>query len=143
MTPRSALLVVAALLSALASADAGAQTIYRCGNEYTRVPCANGKALEAGDGRSAAQRAEARRNTYSDKRLAAEMERDRRREEAAHPPAAAGSLSPASAAAPADAVSAPKKPAKKKSKRRPVLIASDSDFIAGVPGSEKKKTASR
>ena len=139
MTIYSAVLVGTALLmSVLASADVGAQTIYRCGNEYTRVPCANGKALEGGDGRSAAQRAEARRNVNDEKRQAAEMARDRQREEAAHPPAAAGSLSPASAATRADAASAPKKPAKKKGKRRPVLIASDSDFIAGVPGSGKK-----
>ena len=118
-----------------------AQTIYRCGNEYTRIPCANGRALESSDTRTAAQRAEGRALLIRERRQAADMEKTRRREEAALKPAAAASLSPARAPeAAASAASAPKKTnAKKKtgkSKR-----ADDGDFVAGVPPAPNPKKA--
>jgi hypothetical protein len=136
-------LIAAALAACAASAallpiNAGAQTIYRCGNEYTRIPCADGRALETGDTRSAAQRAEARRQIADERRLGNEMEKERRRNEAAIKPAAAGSLNASSNAA--SGVTTAKKPATKskrpKAKAKP---ADDADFVAGVPGSGQKK----
>ena len=134
---RHARIVVA--VAVLWSAGAFAQTIYRCGNEYTRVPCSAGKALDVGDPRSAAQRAEARRLVAAEQRLGAEMERDRRRAEAELKPAGAASLGPARvASAPAA------KKAKAAPRKKPKAAAGAEegrDFIAGVPGSGRKAAA--
>ncbi len=113
----------------LGAGSAHAQTIYRCGNEYTRVPCANGRPLEAGDNRSAAQRAEARVLIAQERQLAREMEGARRRDEAHIKPAVAGSFGPAPL--PGAAASAAKKQTPKK--KRKVPAANDRDFLAGVP----------
>ena len=118
---------------------AQAQTIYRCGNEYTRIPCADGRPLESSDTRSAAQRAEARALLVQERRQAAEMEATRRRDEAALKPAKAASLSPVRTAAPA--ASAPRR-RRSRSRRsgcaRP-QGADERDFIAGVPPAPKPK----
>ena len=120
----------------LAAGTAAAQPIYQCGNEYTRIPCANGRQLDTADTRTSAQRAEARRLLEDQHRQAVEMERDRRRNEAAIKPAAAGSLSAPPAAA-SSAASSPKKSKSTKKKHR--KVDADDDFVAGVPGSGKKK----
>jgi len=110
------------------------QTIYRCsGNEYTRVPCPDGRPVEALDTRSAAQRAEARRILAEEEKRSKEMEHDRLKHEASIKPAAASSLQAAAPAAPA---SAPKKMAAKKKRHKPGLDA-DGDFVAAVPGKAK------
>lgn len=134
------IIVAIAAAACCHAGGAGAQTIYRCGNEYTRIPCPQGKAIETLDARTAAHRAEAQRLAAEEKRLGAEMERDRRRHEAALKPAGAARLGAAPASA---AASAPKKAAAKK--RRPTLQAADPDrdFVAAVPGSGKKATARR
>src|SRR4029078_2481859 len=77
--PAPAMLAIALLFS---SGIAAAQTIYRCGNSYTRVPCPDGRALDVGDPRSAAQRAEGRRVAAAEKQLGDTMARDRRQAEA-------------------------------------------------------------
>jgi hypothetical protein len=118
--------------------SAAAQTIYRCGNEYTRVPCPNGKPIESLEPRTAAQRAEARQQLIDEKRQGAEMERDRLRKEAALKPALASSLSAAPAAHAASAPS--KKPSQKKRQHKVQSAEADRDFIAAVPGSGKKST---
>jgi hypothetical protein len=126
------------LAAALCAGSAGAQTIYRCGNEYTRIPCPDGRALETADTRSAAQRAEARALIAKDRRQAAEMQRDRRRDEAATKPATASTLGPAGAAsATAAGASAPKKPAAKKKRQKLAAGEADKDFIAAVPPKKK------
>jgi hypothetical protein len=133
---RSHLIVIGAL--ALASAATQAQTIFRCGNEYSRVPCPQARPLDdVGDATTAAQRAEARQVALSEKRLAAEMTRDRREQEAALRPAVAGSLGPAPA--PAAAASAPTKKHAKKRKKSAAVDA-DRDFIATVPKAKKAPT---
>jgi hypothetical protein len=134
---------VLGLGTVLLGTNAGAQTIYQCGNEYTRVPCLNGRALDTADTRSAAQRAEAHRLLEDQRRIAAEMTRERRRNEAALKPALAGTLStPPRAAAPAAAASAPKKPGSKGRKKRSHSAAADDDFVAAVPPAPRKKVAS-
>ena len=121
---------VAALVSALASAAIGAQTVYRCGNEYTRVPCPNGKAVEVDNRTTAAQRAEAREVARREKQLGADMAHDRREEARAQQPALATSLSAKPAASAASA--APIKKKGKKSKK-PAALAEERDFIAARP----------
>jgi hypothetical protein len=127
-------------VACLCSAGAFAQTIYRCGNEYTRVPCSGGKALDVGDPRSAAQRAEARRLVAAEQRLGAEMERDRRRAEAELKPAGAASLGPVARAASAPVVKK-KVPAARKKPKAASDTEAGRDFIAGVPGSGRKPAA--
>ena len=107
--------VLAAVAAGLgSSAGAQAQPIYRCGSEYTSAPCPEGKPLSNPDSRSAAQREEARAGVEQQKRLAAEMERDRRRDEASIRPALAGSLGPSRPAAAAPALRETKKKHHKK-----------------------------
>ena len=115
--------VVLALAACLLGAGAAAQTIYRCGNEYTRVPCAGGKVVNAESRVTDAQRAEARR--------VASQER-RRADAAALHPSGGASLGPGKA--PASAASAPAKKKKKtQTKKKPVAADGDEDFLARVP----------
>jgi hypothetical protein len=72
----------AAWLLALAALPGAAQTVYRCGNEYSQTPCAQARALamdeakpSAADARAAG--AQAQRNA----KLAERMEKDRLAEE--------------------------------------------------------------
>lgn len=116
---------------ALTGASASAQTIYRCGNEYTRIPCAEGKAVDP-DRRSAARVAEGRQVSEQERRLGNDMARDRRQREASLRPAAAASLGPRKpATGPLPAASASLKP-KKKAKGK-MLVVDERDFIAAVP----------
>ncbi len=131
-------LAIAAGVGCLAG-SAAAQTIYRCGNEYTRIPCPHGRALESIDPRTAAQRAEARRLVADERRQAADMARDRRRDEAALKPALASSLGPVPASA--AAASAPTKAVQKKRPRK-VQIVDERDFVPAVPGPGQGKSAS-
>ncbi|HUP09505.1 MAG TPA: hypothetical protein VMU47_20265 [Caldimonas sp.] len=111
-----------------------AQTIYRCrGNEYTRIPCPDGRPLEAFDTHSAAQRAEARRILAEEEKRAQETEHERlKRETSIKPPAA----SSPKATPVATAASAPKKAAPKK-KPQKAEPDPDRDFVAAVPVAPK------
>ena len=116
-----------------------AQTVFRCGSVYSQTPCPQGKVVEATDPRSAAQRAEAKRVAADERKLAADMRRDRVAEESALQPAAAGSLS-ATKPAPAKAESnADRGAKKKKQKRTSVKPAAGEDFIAVGPSNKKKR----
>ncbi|HWH84329.1 MAG TPA: hypothetical protein VNU71_19035, partial [Burkholderiaceae bacterium] len=87
-------LLIALSLTLLAAAAAVAQPVYRCGSTYTQTPCpASGRIVDASDARSDSQRAEALRLAADERRLAAEMRRDRLAEQAALRPAGAASLS--------------------------------------------------
>ena len=126
------LLVAVAALVAVASAAAGAETIFRCGNEYTNVACTHATTLVVAGAVTPEQRAEARDVARREKTLAAEMTRDRREQEALAKPALAGSLSaPRAAAAP----QAAKKHAKKHDKK--AVIDEERDFVATVPKAKK------
>ena len=100
-----ALLVGAALLGAITieAVQAQAQTVYRCGNEYSQAPCPNGKPVDTADPRTPEQRAQAERLNASEARRTAEMRRERLAEQATQKPASAASLSAAPAAQPASA----------------------------------------
>ena len=81
------LLVAVATLAAVASGAAGAETIFRCGNEYTNVACTHATTLVVAGAVTPEQRAEARDVARREKTLAAEMTRDRREQEALAKPA--------------------------------------------------------
>jgi len=126
--------LLAGLLLAAAGSAAAQAAVYRCGNEYSRMPCSQGKVVDTqGTARTEAQRAEALRVAASEKQLAEDMARDRRRAEAAHRPAAAGSLGPARPAASATA----KAPSAGKGKDKKKGGAADGeDFVAQVPAAK-------
>ncbi len=119
---------VVAFAACLVGTSASAQTIYRCGNEYTRVPCANGKVVNAESRVTEAQRAEARQVAREERKLADATARARRAEEAANHPAAAASLGPVQA--PAASAAAKKKT---KQRKKPVASEADEDLLARVP----------
>jgi hypothetical protein len=127
-------LIALAILAALASTSANAETIYRCGHEYTSVACSEARPLVVASAPGAEQRADAREVARREKALAAEMVRDRRTREADLKPALAGSLSGprVAAAAPSAAV---KKHAKKR--KRNAAPEDERDFIATVPKAKK------
>jgi hypothetical protein len=109
--PLIALLSVASWAMSGAGATAG-PTVYRCGpdrNVYSQLPCTDGEAVDARDGRTAKQRAEAEAAAHRQAEIGSKMEQDRLAREAAAP-SSAMNLAPVSHAA-----SAPKaKPAKGK-----------------------------
>ena len=102
-------LIVAALLAAAALSAAQAQTVYRCGNVYSQAPCPQAQAVDVSDPRSATQQAEARRVADDERRLAAEMRRDRLADEGSAHNFAAVSLS---GARPNPLAAAPERPHK-------------------------------
>lgn len=125
-----------ALLMLCLAVSANAQPVYRCGSTYSQTPCPQGRIVEATDPRTAAQRAEARRTVADERRLAAEMRRERLDDQAAAKPAGASSLSgtPATPGKPASA--AERGHAKKK--RASVKPAPTTDFIAVEPRSRDR-----
>jgi hypothetical protein len=127
-------LIALAMVAGLASPAAPAQTIFRCGNEYSTAPCADSRALVLANAVTAEQRAQAHDVARREKTLAAEMTRDRREREALLKPALAGSLS-----APRVAAAAPDASAKKPSNKAKKKAAPDGegDFIAAVPKPRK------
>jgi hypothetical protein len=123
------LVAIAALC--LASTPAPAQTIFRCGHEYSTIGCPNAQAVAMAGAVTAEQRAEAHAVVLREKALAA----DRRAQEAALKPALATSLSaprPAVVAAPV------KKPVKKR--RKSLLPDDERDFLAAVPKVKKARS---
>ena len=125
--------VAVATFVAVTSGVAGAETIYRCGNEYTNVACAQATTFVVADAARPEQRAEARDVAQREKTLAAEMARDRRERETLVKPAHAASLSaPRAAAAPPAAA---KKHAKKHNKK--AAIDEERDYVATVPKAKK------
>jgi len=111
-------------------------TIYRCGgNEYTTIPCADGRPVDVLDPRSAAQRAESRRILAEEERRAKELQREREKQEKAIKPAAAAQIGAPQAAT---AASSPKKTTVAAKKRQPKVEPDpDRDFVAAVPGAKK------
>ena len=126
--------LLAALAAAASCASAPAQTVYRCGNEYTRVPCKEGRAIETQNTATADQRAEAERTAARERALGDRMERDRLRAEREHPPKLASSLGPVKAE-PAPPSPHASKAKKKRAKAHPAT--ESDDFIARAPKEAK------
>jgi hypothetical protein len=113
----------------IAAGSASAQTVYRCGSEYTRVPCAEGRLIDVSDPVTPERRAEAREAARREQRLGEAMARERRAEAAAYRPALAANIGPVKPAAPAPTPQAKKKSKAKKRLGEPV----DGVFVARVP----------
>jgi hypothetical protein len=62
---------------ALAAHAAGAQTVWRCGNSYSQVPCAGGTQVSAADKRSSTDSVKATSVAQADMKLADKMEKER------------------------------------------------------------------
>ncbi|MEP7303300.1 MAG: hypothetical protein ABI699_17440 [Caldimonas sp.] len=108
--------------------------VYRCGNEYTRVPCTQGKVVETeNSATTTARRDEAAQVAARERTLADEMARDRRRAEAAIRPAGAASLGPRKAPDPEAKASASAKAKKKKKRAKTRPDDERDDFVAVVP----------
>lgn len=130
-------LIVAALLVAVTLSAAQAQNVYRCGNAYSQAPCPQAKRVEVGDERSPTQQAEARRVADDERRLAAEMRRDRLADERTARAEGAASLS---GHAPTKlAIAMPEHPRKKKHAFGKAPATTD-DFVAFDPGSRKRRS---
>ena len=129
----------AALLLCLLTSLAGAQPVYRCGNAYSQSPCpAGGRIVDASDPRSAAQCAEGRRVAADERRLAADLRRDRLADEKATKPAGAGSLG-----GPEPAASAAAAGSHRKKKRNAARLPAGPEVVVLDPGSVKRRSASR
>lgn len=82
---KSFLFFISACLAAFSlsgSAFAAPQTVYRCGDSYSQVPCPNGTVVHADDPRDDSQRAQAQTALQRDKALAKDIEASRRKDEA-------------------------------------------------------------
>jgi hypothetical protein len=108
--------IVIALITSLATASAAAQAVYRCGSTYSQVACAQGHAVAIDDSRTPAQQAEARQVAADERRLAAEMRRDRLADEREARPSGAANLGGAATVRHVAPLSAPTH--KKKQKKR-------------------------
>lgn len=131
--------IVAALLAAATLSAVHAQdTVYRCGSTYSQAPCPNAKQVEVGDSRSAAQHSEARRVADDERRLAADMRRERLDDEHASRPGAAASLSGRAPAKVTPTVPGLHHRKKQALGKKPPTT----DFIAYDPSSRKRRTGS-
>ena len=126
----SSCLAAAALVAA---APAAAQNVYRCGNEYTRVPCPEGRAIETKNSATARQQAEADLVARREAQLGDKMQSDRLRNERAQRPALAANIGPRAAPPPASASLKPKKKARAK-----IRVVEGDDFTARAPKAPKK-----
>ena len=70
------------LAACLVTGGAMAQTVYKCGNTYSQLPCPNAGVINA-DARSRAQKVQADQATARDARLASAMEKARLQQEKA------------------------------------------------------------
>jgi hypothetical protein len=123
-----------ALLAAFAAHTAVAAPIYRCGQTYQQSPCPGGQLIDSADPRTAAQRAEARRTSEREKKLAARMERERLAKEKADKPATANGFDSRAVSSPEPAASVQSKSTKKRGKGK---AASDKDLLAIDPTAKK------
>jgi hypothetical protein len=115
---------------------ASAASVYRCGNTYSQSPCAAAQTVEVGDARSTAQQTEAHRVADNERRLAADMRRERLEDQRSSRSVGAASLSGSPPIAkPVVAASAHHK--KKKASAKP---AATTDFVAFDPSSRKRRT---
>ena len=82
-----------ALILMLSALGANAQSVYRCGSEYSQSPCPEARIFDASDARSEAQRAAASRVAADEKQSGLRMERERLAMLSAQKPGGAVSLS--------------------------------------------------
>lgn len=115
--------------------QAGAQTVYKCGDSYGQSPCPGGRAVVTDDARDATQKQQTDDATRNAAKLAKSLEKDRLAQEKAalsHPPAVAHAARPP-ASKPANKAAGKHKP-----KRTKTTNKSPDTFVAQVPGSDAK-----
>jgi hypothetical protein len=123
----------------LISFAASAQSVYRCGSEYTHFACADARPLDVADPVTAERRAEALATADRERRLGESLARQRRAEAAAFRPPMAANIGPR-VTSPADKA---KPTAKKKARGKGKVRSSEhsfdaeNDFVARVPKPKK------
>lgn len=122
-TYKYALILIAA--SAL-STGAMAQKVYKCGSSYSQIPCPDGVALEAGDGRTAAQRAAANKTMREQAAQAKQLEKTRLKDDA-------------EAAAASKPVKAEAKPVKEKAATTKKKKSKEPEYFTAKGAPEPKK----
>ena len=134
--PAMKYLVAASILVLCATAISAAPApIYRCGpdgREYSQVPCADGKLIDASDPRSADQRSEALKVAARERQRAAELERERRENAAAIKPASASGFN----ARPSPPASVASSPGKGQRKKRHTKVKPIPDTVAAKPATK-------
>lgn len=127
---------ISVLIVAAATGPAAlAQTIYKCGNNYSQSPCPGGTAIEANDSRTPAQKAQADKSVGETARAAERLERERLAAQRAQ--SAPASTRPAVMTAPKEPASAPRAQPSKAKKPGPEY------FTAAVPPDKKKHHAKK
>ena len=113
-----------------------AQTVYRCGNSYSQAPCPDGEAVDVGDMRTPAQRAQAEAAARQTAATAQRMQNERLAQERAHAPARSDHANARASTPPRAAKTAtPSQPAH--ARKRPGAPA-DELFTAAVPADDDK-----
>jgi len=133
--------LVFVVLAALSSA-AATQTIYRCGNSYSQVPCADAKVLHIDDSRAPEQKQQADANIQQQQKLAQTMEQVRlAKEHLAVPKDKTAHKTKQAASSPRTETQTASSPSKNLPKPLSGIKFKPDGFVAKVPGSEKKATA--
>ncbi len=119
------------IAAGLLSTGVGAQTVYKCGNTYSQLPCPDATVINA-DQRTREQKAQADQATARDARAATAMENARLQQEKAD-------LAANTPKAPAKAASA-SKPRKSEFKKKKKKTDADT-VVARSPATKKAATA--
>jgi hypothetical protein len=137
---KQALVVLALVASCFA---ASAQTVWRCGADgrsYSDAPCADGRAIDASDVRSAEQQQQARGVAARDRRLADQLRSERiARAQAPAPGYAVIGSSTASRLPETKREPLLKQPQKPRLSKRHRSESGDGTFRAAAPGSRRAK----
>ena len=80
-TQSALLTILAGLACSTLAPQALAQAVYRCGSTYSQTPCKGAVTLDINDGRTDAQRHEARKIIERDKKAAKSLETERIQQE--------------------------------------------------------------
>jgi hypothetical protein len=113
---------------------AQAQNVYKCGDVYSQAPCPGARLLQVDDARDAAQKKQTDAAIRSDEKIGQAMEKERLAQEKLAPPV----LQPLAPAAKAAPDTAPQATTTLTPKRIRSSAKKPKEFIAQVPGTEKK-----
>ena len=116
---------------------AAAQSVYRCGNEYSQAPCVHGKIVNVDDSRTGSQLTDARSLAASERTQAAQIAREHRLEAAASRIVRTVHVKAHPAVSPLPTKAVKRRHAK-------AHLQKTTDFVAIVPGTGKgKKSATK
>jgi|JFJP01.1.fsa_nt_gi hypothetical protein len=116
-----------------------AENVYKCGQTYSQTPCPDATVLKVDDGRSAAQKQQTEEAARNDKKLADTLEKERQAEEKRATTSARKTARPkAEVASPSGPVTSETALPRITPKRIKAKTKKPDQFIAEVPGTEKK-----